>query len=76
MSYRIALANERARAAKAEAERDAARGEIATILAERDAAVSMGTQLERERDEERRLKEEALHCISSAVLALLKARQG
>ena len=32
--------------------------------------------LQTERDEERRLKEEAQHCISSAVLALLKARQG
>ena len=49
---------------------------LGDVEAERDEAVSMGTQLERERDEERRLKEEALHCISSAVLALLKARQG
>lgn len=35
-------------------ERDEARGELATVLAERDAAVSIGTQLERERDEARR----------------------
>ena len=50
MTSRSEASRLQAEATELRRDRDAARGELATILAERDAAVSMGTQLERECD--------------------------